>query len=464
MFQSVVYLRITDKIPDYSSVWKKGSQKSSTGSGFMVCVQMKKGKTKEFILTNAHCVQNSTFIECIKPGYSKSFTMSIYDMCEELDLALLELSESDENNEFWSNIVPAKILISDIYEGSVYVVGFPQGGTNPSITRGIISRYIHMLYNNSIPNVAVQIDAAINPGNSGGPVFNESKEVIGMAFSHQVSAQNMCYMIPSSLIGHYLEDISDNTFSQGVCDLDIEHDSLENTDIRNYLLPDKFPVNAGVVVKNVNAFGTCCNILQKDDILYKINEHIIDQNGMVVVEKNRLPYWYLVRLKYKDDIMNITYIRNKKRHSAEIRLQNITIPRVPKLDKHISKKYYVFAGIVFQSLNYWYIINTKKNELYQYVDFPCEILGDEVVILSEIFTSQYNVGYRHKNLRLLRINGTAINNLKQVYEICEKEEDKYIKFEFVQNHIIVLNWNTCLRKSREIAVNCIGENYHNFTK
>jgi S1-C subfamily serine protease len=480
MLHSVVYLRIAEKTRDFGSIWKKESIKRSTGSGSVIkCEFYKKSRktNKKFILTNAHCVQNSSFIECIKPEYSRSYSMSIYDICAELDLALLEpVYERGDEEDFWDNLEPILVKNNDIYEGSVFVVGFPQGGANPSITRGIISRYIYMLYNNSIPNVAIQIDAAINPGNSGGPVFDEENNVVGIAFSHNAGVQNVCYIIPASLILRYISDITKNGRSDGICDLGIEFDSLENIYIRNYILPDEFPKNIGIIIKDVDVSGTCSSTLIREDILYRIDDEYIDQNGMILVNNNRVPYWYLIRLKQVGDSVTIHYVRKRKQEKISIVLKRITKLRVPKMDSDINNQYYIFGGLVFQNLSFPYIFDgkinnpsfpQKKSNLLKYTETNHETPDDEIVILSEIFPSKYNSGYRQNNVRLMKINDINICSLRQVYQICETlpkpiGDIKYIKFEFDNNSIVILNWKICLDKSLEIASPYTGANYHNF--
>jgi len=472
MLHSVVYLRVTEKAKDYRSIWKRGSIKSSTGSGSVVKI-----KDKKFILTNAHCVQDSLFIECIKPENSKVFTMFIYDICPELDLALLE---SPEDN-FWKGLVPIKFTDNDICEGSVFVAGFPQGGANPSVTRGIISRYTHMLYNNSVPNIAIQVDAAINPGNSGGPVFDENNCVAGIAFSHNTGVQSICFMIPTSLVLHYLEIIATEGQSNGVCDLGIDYDPLENIYLRSCLLPSGFSDNMGVIIRNIDVSGSCYKILKEGDILHTIEDtttdriSLIDQNGMILFNQNRIPYWHLIRLKHVNNTITIHYIRDKKREKVEIILKRIPKLRVPKMNADVSDKYYIFGGLVFQALSHSYIFDgrtdegnravpIKKTDLMRYINSLHEENDDEIVILSEILTSKYNLGYRANNIRLTKVNDILINTLQQLYQICEGQNsssNKYIKFEFDNNYIIILDWEICLKKSQEIA-SPYTENYHNF--
>jgi len=65
---------------------------------------------------------------------------------------------------------------------SVLVYGFPTGGSNLSITKGIVSRIEFALYSYYTSGLRVQIDAATNPGNGGGPALVADK-MAGLAFS-----------------------------------------------------------------------------------------------------------------------------------------------------------------------------------------------------------------------------------------------------------------------------------------
>eukprot|EP00957_Ditylum_brightwellii_P040404 3057611-Ditylum_brightwellii.AAC.1 len=58
----------------------------------------------------------------------------------------------------------------------------------------------------------MQIDAAINPGNSGGPVVNDELEVVGVAFQgiDEESIENVGYVVPASVVRHFLEDVRRN--------------------------------------------------------------------------------------------------------------------------------------------------------------------------------------------------------------------------------------------------------------
>ena len=65
----------------------------------------------------------------------------------------------------------------------VVCVGYPTGGDNLSVTKGVVSR-VDMEDENDPwrSRLVVQIDAAVNPGNSGGPALSLDGRCLGVAY------------------------------------------------------------------------------------------------------------------------------------------------------------------------------------------------------------------------------------------------------------------------------------------
>src|SRR5205814_803884 len=117
------------------------------------------------------------------------------------DLALIEVDDP----EFNSLAVPAELGDMVTPRQKVMTVGFPMGGTEICVSKGITSRIQVRPYCQSGEDMLqVQIDAAVNPGNSGGPVFSGEK-VVGIAFQGY-DRQGMGYMIPMPIIRHFLTE------------------------------------------------------------------------------------------------------------------------------------------------------------------------------------------------------------------------------------------------------------------
>ena len=83
-------------------------------------------------------------------------------------------------------------------------------------------------------HLVIQTDAAINPGNSGGPVMQDGK-VVGVAFQGLRQADNIGYMIPTTVIRHFLADINDGKYD-GFGSLGVMlYPGLHNPSYKDYL-------------------------------------------------------------------------------------------------------------------------------------------------------------------------------------------------------------------------------------
>ncbi|CAJ1407280.1 unnamed protein product [Effrenium voratum] len=157
-----------------------------------------------WLVTNAHVVHRAVSV-LVRPttGPPVKYNARVVAVGLPCDLAVLEVEES-----FWKGKESLK-LSRDIpkLDDNVTCIGFPLGGENISVTRGVVSR----IDVNLDGLLRIQIDAAINPGNSGGPVLGAHGLVVGMASSHLKNAtgtktpktppvqraSNIGYVIPS---------------------------------------------------------------------------------------------------------------------------------------------------------------------------------------------------------------------------------------------------------------------------
>lgn len=475
MLSSVFHIFSKKIEPDNINLWNIGDRISTAGSAFGVNI-----KDIKYIITNSHVSENSNYIECVKYNSDKRYALKIIDNAPEVDLSLLAVSETDYK-EFWDN-VPIMTIASPPQRGeSVKVVGFPQSGSNPSITKGIVSRIISMLYSKSVLNLAIQVDSAINPGNSGGPVFNNSDEIVGVAFSHSIKGQNICYIIPSFIIIYYINSIIKFGGSYGVCDLDIETNTLENESIRDYYFKNKSETS-GILVTRVNPIGSLNHILKKDDIIHEIDNIPISNDQTILIENykivskpstntEKVPFWYILRCKLPDEKIDFKITRGKKIMNITCKTAPSAKKLIPLLNSHINRSYYIFAGLIFIPLNFWYLFRVdefkkltpdlEKIDLFKYLNMFPENIDDEIVILSDILQTTITSGYRLENIRLLKINDIDIKNIKHVHELCESCKDKFIKFEFENSNIVIINTKLAKNTSENISQKYLGIKYTN---
>ena len=140
--------------------WQRTQQSRATGTGFCIWGRQ--------LLTNAHVVKSAVDIRVRKHGSTRRFAARIAVYAPDVDLALLELMGSDEEqDEFFGPTDELALELAEelpALQESVHVVGFPTGGTTICITEGVVSR-IDLVSASAFNNLlAIQIDAAINPG------------------------------------------------------------------------------------------------------------------------------------------------------------------------------------------------------------------------------------------------------------------------------------------------------------
>lgn len=152
--------------------WQRSPQTKATGTGFVI--------KDNLLLTNAHVVQSAIDIRVRQHGSTRRFPARVAVYAPDVDLALLELTGSQEDqDEFFGSSPDLALYLSEelpALQESVHVVGFPTGGATICITEGVVSR-IDLVSASAFNNLlAIQIDAAINPGNSGGMYRLEGEE------------------------------------------------------------------------------------------------------------------------------------------------------------------------------------------------------------------------------------------------------------------------------------------------
>jgi S1-C subfamily serine protease len=173
----VVKLVVTSVTRSYSEPWRRRTQRESGGTGFLI--PWNENQTVR-ILTNAHVVRNASSVRARSSFGPHVVNCSVEWISLPLDLALVKISDGDYEDfcKGWGFSVndddgneekkELKLLslstVLPSLDSNVTCVGFPLGGKQISVTRGVISR----IDVDTLNVLRIQIDAAINPGNSGG--------------------------------------------------------------------------------------------------------------------------------------------------------------------------------------------------------------------------------------------------------------------------------------------------------
>lgn len=431
--KSVVKIFSTEQNYDYIQPWQKRPLISGSGSGFVILGNR--------IMTNAHVVANSKYLQVKKFGDPKLYTGKVVIVGNDCDLAIIEV----EDTGFFNNILPFEIGELPSVMDEVVVLGYPIGGDELNITRGIVSRVEHVNYTYSFYQfLGCQIDATINPGNSGGPVI-DGENVVGVAFQG-LSSQDLSYMIPPPIINHFLKDIEDGEYD-GFSDLLISYEYMINDDLREYF---KMPDNvSGILVYDILPESPVYNSIQRGDIITSMDGVKIADDGTVEFRDGERTIWgYLTDNKFVGEKIEIELLRDGKTKSIETVMKKLSNAQlVPYNQRDEEPKFFVAGGIVFQTLTVNYLLSYGK---YWYNDAPRKFLNEyfegkitpekkEVVFISSILPDDLNNGYQYYegDFVVSRVNGKKIAALEDVINIIDNTKEKFLVIEDEKKQIVL---------------------------
>ena len=426
--KALVKVYTSHQLFDYLSPWQYGQSANSTATGFII--------DGERIITNAHAVLNSKFLQVRKEGDSKKYKAVVKFTSEEYDLALVEI----EDKSFFKGTVPLKLGTLPEIQEKLTVYGYPLGGDKLSTTQGIVSRMEHNTYTLTNRKFLIgQTDAAINSGNSGGPVVSKGK-VVGVAFAGLNSADNIGYFIPVNILNNFLEDIKDGKYD-GPPLLGVEWLELESPSHRRMLgIEDK---TGGILIKKVFKNSPFEGVLQKNDVLMKLDNYPIEYDGTIEFRKNeKTDFSYVNQQKKYGDNLSYEIIRDKKTKTGQVKLEkkDIKYTVVTEVTIETPPSYMVYGGLLFEPLtsNYMAGVIEKLGSVYDreelYKDYK------ELVVLVRVLPFDVNLGYTDAvNQIIVKVNGEKYKDFKDFAQKVKNVKSGFIIFENDNGDEIVLD-------------------------
>ncbi|MFZ0828668.1 MAG: trypsin-like peptidase domain-containing protein [Verrucomicrobiia bacterium] len=430
---SVVKVFSTIRYPDVYKPWTKESPSDATGTGVVI-----EGKR---ILTCAHVVLYASQVQIQANQAGDKLFAKVEAIAPGIDLAVLKL---DDESFFDTHPPLSRATALPEIRDMVMAYGYPEGGTSLSITKGIVSRIEFEAYNYPVSGLRIQIDAAINPGNSGGPAVVGDK-MIGLAFSHLGSADNIGYIIPNEEIELFLKDIADGHYD-GKPALFDDLQTLENPALREFLKLDKSV--AGMVVHKPDSADPAYP-LKEWDVITKIGDTPVDDQGMIKLGASlRVRFQYLVQKITKDGKVPLTLVRAGKELPVELPVS----PNHPMVMSDLNgayPSYFVYGPLVFSTATDQFIsglmrgtrgprwINWLSNmgsPLVKRIGDKPAFAGEELVVVpSPFFPHKLAKGYSDPFCQVVKaINGIPIKNLDQLVEVLRDAKGPFITVEFNQ--------------------------------
>ena len=415
---AVVKVFVNSNSMDYLRPWQSRGSQGSSGSGCVISGNQ--------IITNAHVVSDETFIQVRKESNPTKYTARVKSIGHDCDLAILTVDDP----KFFEGVVPLEMGTLPQLQDNVTVIGFPQGGDKISITEGVVSRVEIVPYAESNKRLlAVQIDAAINPGNSGGPVIQNGK-LVGVAMQAMMSSQNIGYMIPTTIIQHFLNDLKDGKY-EGFPLLGVDYLGTENEALRQYYQLKDFlgGVLISYVVPETSAFGE----LERGDLILEIDGIPIGVDGTYEFRKNeRLNFSHIIQEKQIGEKSTITVVRDGKKMSKSVEFKSY-VGLVPYPNYFKKPPYYVYGGLVFTVLSTDLLQSYGKDwwqkapiDLLSYLVGRARLNFDqkkEVVVLLEVLPDDINVGYHdYRNEVIRKVNDQEFTSFKDFVQLLQKNK------------------------------------------
>jgi S1-C subfamily serine protease len=405
---SVLKVFAVQKPADWYQPWQMSYQMPGSGSGFVL-----EGRR---ILTNAHVVADAVHVQVMKAGDTRKYTATVLHLGHDTDLAELQVADP----AFFAGTEPVRFGPMPLQRDKVAAYGFPAGGDELSITEGVVSRIEVRPYAHSGANLlSVQTDAAINPGNSGGPVFKDGR-FVGVSFQGFSGAQlqNTGYFIPVVLVERFLKDIADGSYD-GVPGLGIVWQKLENPAQRRRL-GLKGPLG-GVQVTKLVPGGGADGVLREGDVLKRLDGVAVAENGTVPFGRGeRVDLAHLLSLHQMSGTAKLGVWRDGRDLDLSVRLQKIP-QLVPGPLYGTQPPYFVYAGLVFQSLSHNYL-RLFQNAAPVRLRWLAELglpspQRQDVVFINVVLPHDVNTGYHKISQALVSsVNGRPVSTLGDVIE------------------------------------------------
>lgn len=398
-----------------------------------------------------------------KRGDDEKFEAEILARATDCDLAILTVRDES----FWNaGSLSAQTLCSDVPAlfSEVVCVGYPTGGDNLCVTKGVVSRLDYE--DNPDPwrnRLVIQIDAAVNPGNSGGPALIAGGRCVGVAYESlkDGSTENIGFIIPVSVVQKFLtawrrvanalkgspktEDESImrvTAFGHGR----FSTQRLENAGMRRALGMVKG--QSGVIIKSVDPTTPNAKALQRGDVLLSLVGVPIGNDGCVPFvcgssRHDRVPFPYVAIDKFVGESLDAEILRNGVKRSCTLEL----LPQEPLVS--VEKEapwlidYCIIGGLVFVVLSQQYLRATfgekwKKercNGLAEILDSrEREFPDEQVVVLSYVLSHTVNLGFqdvRNARLNAFVVDGKPerIRNLAHLSELADSFRGEHFRFE-----------------------------------
>lgn len=279
-------------------------KRAAAGSGVIISAD-------GYIVTNNHVVDGADELTVTLNENSKEYSARVIGTDKTTDLALIKIDGK--------NLPAIQIANSDDVKVGEWVlaVGNPLG-LNNTVTAGIISAKARTLGANGVESF-IQTDAAINQGNSGGALVNTRGELVGInAMLASPTGSNIGYgfAIPTAIMNKVVDDLKKYGNVQramiGIAGGSVK-DYIDNLKDQDKEVKDFGTMEGIYILKIVEDGAAEAAGMKEGDVITSVDGQKVKTMGELQA---------IVAKKRPGDKVDITYLRDKKKHNATLTLKN----------------------------------------------------------------------------------------------------------------------------------------------
>ena len=432
---AVLKVFATHSRPNYELPWQRRQQAHSKSTGFAVAG----GRGERWILTNAHSVSYATQVQLKRRGDDEKWAARVLAVGTECDVALLTVDEDG----FWEGLHPIALSAeTPALQAAVAVLGYPIGGDSLAISAGVVSRVQMTHYSHGCMSLlAVQTDAAINSGNSGGPVMSAAHgECVGIAFQSLTGdTSNIGYVIPTSVVRHFLEDYRRSGSYTGFPSLNVVWQEMESRTLRAAC--GMRPGQRGVLVRSVCEAADEARALRRDDVILAIDDVEVGNDGTVPFRHGeRVDLRSLITSRFVGDVATLRVLRDGSELRAQVRLSPYQFLVPPHLGEG-RPPYLVVGGLVFIALSdpfleqrYGKVSAAPVRLMHKSYLGVKRTPAEQCVLLSAVLASPATLGYdgAASGLRdspVAAFNGQDVTSLPQLARLVAACDAPTMRFD-----------------------------------
>jgi hypothetical protein len=437
MKDSLVYLSVSTGGYRIREPWNQKNLSSDWACGCAV------GEYE--VITTADRVSNLVFIKALRYGQNEFINAKLKVVDYQTNLCLIQL----DPNQLDKPLKPLTFS-GDFKKGEATDIYWFASDNQIYSKRGYLDRVNVQKVDTSFGSHLTFIVSDVSQQMNSGEVCYAGSQPVGIA--SRANSASETALIPSETIIKFLKVVQDGKY-EGFGSVGFAVSELLDPALRLYLkMPEA--MKKGVYVSDIYTLGTGSDCLKKGDVLLKIDDNDIDSYGLFENPKyGRIEFLHLITSKSAGQHVKFEVWREGKIEELQAKIKNFKSSDmlIPYHEYDHQPEYIVTAGFVFQKLTREYLRefgpdmagSAPSNLYYYYMESafkPTEERTD-IVVLSFILPSQYNIGYADLGQMIVsRYNGVAVRSIEDVLAAQKLNQDSpydVVEFEMDSPTVVI---------------------------